>query len=106
MEKELDNEVLNDDEIVECVIRQDNEMNNDADGAEIEEEDEENKMSHAEGKAALQLAATYIEQQKEATAVDASVSSAAFKFGLGSGPEVAELTGVYCTVIYYKCSIL
>uniref|UniRef100_A0A1B6JVI3 HTH CENPB-type domain-containing protein n=1 Tax=Homalodisca liturata TaxID=320908 RepID=A0A1B6JVI3_9HEMI len=70
MEKELDNEVLNDDEIVECVIRQDNEMNNDADGAEIEEEDEENKMSHAEGKAALQLAATYIEQQKEATAVD------------------------------------
>lgn len=72
-EKELHNEVLNDDEIAECVIRQENEKDNDTDAAENEEEDEENKMSHAEGKAALQLAATYVEQQKEATAIDVMI---------------------------------
>uniref|UniRef100_A0A6P7FZZ1 Uncharacterized protein LOC114332806 n=1 Tax=Diabrotica virgifera virgifera TaxID=50390 RepID=A0A6P7FZZ1_DIAVI len=41
--------------------------------AENEEGDEENKMSHAEGKTALQLAATYVEQQKEATAIDVMI---------------------------------
>lgn len=34
------------------------------------DKDEEERMSDAEGKAVLQLAATYIEQQKEATTVE------------------------------------
>ena len=70
IETELENEVLNDDEIVDSVIRQENEREEE-DADEVEEgKEKEGRVSHAEGKAALQLAATYIEQQNEATAVD------------------------------------
>ncbi|KAG8310612.1 hypothetical protein J6590_060824 [Homalodisca vitripennis] len=62
-EKELDNEVLNDEEIAQSVLQrqdtQDVEEEDDVDG----EVDDEGQMSHAEGVAALQLATTYIEQQ-------------------------------------------
>lgn len=65
IEKELENEDFNDDEIVRSVVDQQNKENY---GETAENKDEaEEIMSHAEGKSALQLAATYIKQQKEAT---------------------------------------
>lgn len=65
-DEELQNEILNDDEIVQAVICQEDEEEEVND----EEGNVEEKMSHAEGRAALELATTYIEQQTEATAVD------------------------------------
>lgn len=69
IEKKLGNEVFNNDEIVQSVVDQ---LNKEDDGgtAEEDKDEEEERMSHAEGRIALQLAATYIEQQKEATTVD------------------------------------
>ncbi|XP_046686313.1 uncharacterized protein LOC124371986 [Homalodisca vitripennis] len=69
-EKELDNEVLNDEEIAQSVLQrqdtQDVEEEDDVDG----EVDDEGQMSHAEGVAALQLATTYIKQQTTSTTGD------------------------------------
>lgn len=70
IEHELENEVFNDDEIIQTVVNQQNKEDDGESAEEDKDEEDEEKMSHAEGKAALQLAATYIEQQKEATTVD------------------------------------
>lgn len=59
--------MFNDDEIVQSVVDQQNKENY---GETAEDKDEaEEIMSHAEGKSALHLAATYIKQQKEVTTV-------------------------------------
>lgn len=66
---ELANEILNDDEIVEVVLRH---------GEEPDEEEEDDSgagnsegiLSHAEGRAALELATAYVEQQAIASPVD------------------------------------
>lgn len=68
IEKELENKVFNDDEIVRSVVDQQN-IENYGETAENKDEAEE-IISHAEGKSALQLAASYIKQQNEATTVD------------------------------------
>ena len=64
-DEELQNEILNDDEIVQSVIYQEDEEE------EVNEEEGnvEEKMSHTKGRAALELATTYIEQQTEANTV-------------------------------------
>lgn len=62
-------EVFNDDEIVQSVVDHQS-KENDGENAEENKVEEEERISLAEGKAALQLASTYIEQQKEATTVD------------------------------------
>lgn len=56
--------MLNDDEINQAVIHQEDEENDDKKG------NDKGKLSHAAGRAALELATTYIEQQTEATKVD------------------------------------
>lgn len=60
--EDLQNEFLNDDEIVQTVMRENEEIEVDGkvDGKETRHEE---KISHSEGRAAFQLAATYIEQQ-------------------------------------------
>ncbi|MFS1564416.1 MAG: hypothetical protein ACL7AX_13685 [Candidatus Arsenophonus phytopathogenicus] len=63
---QLENEILTDDEIITAVCQQE--------GFEEEEEEEEEegeeKLSHEEGKQALDVATRYIEQQKESTSID------------------------------------
>ncbi|XP_054256871.1 jerky protein homolog-like [Macrosteles quadrilineatus] len=70
VEKEVDSEILNDEEIAQSVLqRQETQEGEEEEGGD-RDEDDECKMSHAEGMAALQLATTYIEQQTSSTAVD------------------------------------
>jgi hypothetical protein len=67
---ELANEILNDDEIVDVVLRQEEEKEEDDDEGDSEAGNGVGILTHAEGRAALELATTYVEQQPGASAVD------------------------------------
>ncbi|GLV40151.1 Growth arrest and DNA damage-inducible 45 [Carabus blaptoides fortunei] len=61
---DLENDFMSDDQIVQTVIE------TETLAEESEDEKQEEKVSHEDGKMALQLAAMYIEQQDESTAAD------------------------------------
>lgn len=65
---ELGNEILNDDEIVQAVMNQ--EANDEDEEEDGEEGTSEGNLSHEEGRAALERATMYVEQQVAATVVD------------------------------------
>lgn len=65
---ELGNEILNDDEIVQAVMNQ--EVSDEDEEEDGEEGSSEGNLSHEEGRAALERATMYVEQQAAATVVD------------------------------------
>ena len=69
-DEELQNEILNDYEIVQAIICQEDKEEEEVNEGEGNVED---KMIHAKGRAALELATTYIKQQTEAIAVDVTL---------------------------------
>lgn len=67
---ELGNELLNDDEIVQAVINKEGNDDDEDEDDDGEEGGSEGNLSHEEGRAALERAVMYVEQQAAATAVD------------------------------------
>lgn len=66
---ELENEFMSDEEIIQTVTQKENENGGEDDDEEDVTEIEQ-KMSHSDGKAALESALKYIEQQEMATCMD------------------------------------